>query len=149
MVMWDYVVKAGSAWFAGFFPLAEIYVAIPFAMSIGLDAVSAALWAALGNITPIILMSLLYDRLTRVAWLRERLERMVSERFAKAVNRYGTGIILLITPWIGVWIVAVTARVMGMRHTRLIAAASLSVTLYAVALAVMLQTGAALLTPTN
>jgi uncharacterized membrane protein len=147
MMMWDYMLKAGSAWFAGFFPLAEIYVAIPFAMSIGLDTASAVLWAVLGNITPIVLMSLLYDRLARVAWLRERLRRMVSERFAQAVNRYGTGIILLITPWIGVWIVAVTARVMGMRHSRLIAAASLSVVLYAVALALMLQTGAALLTP--
>lgn len=148
-MMWDYVVKAGSAWFAGFFPLAEIYVAIPFAMSIGLDAASAVLWTVLGNITPIVLMSLLYDQLTRVAWLRERLGRMVSERFARAVNRYGTGIILLITPWIGVWIVAVTARVIGMRHSRLIVAASLSVVLYAVALAVMLQTGAALLTPST
>lgn len=138
----EYLGLAGSAWFAGFFPLAEIYVAIPLAMAMGLDDASVFFWTVFGNITPILLISFLYDYLVRVPRIRQWLERLVSERFANTVNRYGIGVVLLITPWVGVWVVSVTARVLGMSQTRLIATASTSVVIYAIALTFLLRTGA-------
>ena len=45
--MWDYIALAFGAWFAGFFPLAEIYVAVPLALASGLDGVSTVFWAQL------------------------------------------------------------------------------------------------------
>lgn len=38
--MLEYLARAAAAWFVGFFPLAEIYVAVPAAMAAGLDDVS-------------------------------------------------------------------------------------------------------------
>ncbi|MEO1165549.1 MAG: hypothetical protein AAFV98_17320 [Chloroflexota bacterium] len=35
--MVEYIGKAFSAWFLGFFPLAEIYIAVPGAIALGLD----------------------------------------------------------------------------------------------------------------
>ena len=49
----DYVARAASAWFLGFFPFVEIYVAVPTAFAFGLDPSSAVVWPVLGNVTPV------------------------------------------------------------------------------------------------
>lgn len=47
--MLNYIWLAASAWFMGFFPMLEIYIAIPATMLMGLDTISAIFWAGLGN----------------------------------------------------------------------------------------------------
>lgn len=51
--MLNYLWLAASAWFMGFFPMLEIYVAIPASMVMGLDAVSSIIWAGFGNFLPV------------------------------------------------------------------------------------------------
>jgi hypothetical protein len=48
--MLDYAAKAATAWFVGFFPLFEIYLAVPAAVAMGLDYVSAGSLARLGQL---------------------------------------------------------------------------------------------------
>jgi hypothetical protein len=52
----DYWAKAISVWFIGFFPLAEIYVAVPAGIAMGLDTGSAVLWGSAGNYAPVLLL---------------------------------------------------------------------------------------------
>lgn len=133
--MLDYLGKAATAWFLGFFPFFEIYVAVPAAIALGLDYVSAVVWPVLGNFTPVLLIVFAYSQLLRVGRVRRWLEGRTSERFERLINRYGAPFILLITPWIGVWLVAATARALGMARRPLLIYSFISIALYAVLIA--------------
>jgi uncharacterized membrane protein len=137
----NYLSNAFVAWFTGFFPLAEIYVAVPAAMATGLDIPSVIFWSVLGNYTPVLLIHFLYERLNKIERVRRWLASMVSEKATDTINRYGTPIVLLITPWVGVWIMAVTAKVMGMRSSIFLPTALVSITAYATVLALLIQAG--------
>lgn len=137
----NYVGKAATAWFLGFFPFFEIYVAVPSALALGLDRVSATLWPVLGNFTPVPLILFGYGQLMRIGRLRRWLEGRTSARFERLVERYGAPFILLITPWIGVWLVAATARALGMARRPLLIYSFISIAAYAVLITVGISFG--------
>ncbi len=137
----DYIWKAASAWFIGFFPLAEIYVAIPAAMALGLDDVSVIFWTVFGNFTPALLISVLYEQITRIPRLAKWLGGLVSERAQVRINRWGMWFILLLTPWTGIWVMAVTAKVLQMHTPRFLLSAFISIFVYAVVLLVLINMG--------
>lgn len=143
--MLEYLSKAGVAWFMGFFPLIEIYAAVPAAIALGLDHISAASWAVAGNYTPVLLIVFGYERLMRIEKLRNWLESRISARFETMVNRYGAWFILLVTPWVGVWIVAATAQFFGMKRSPLLFYSFISVALYGFLIALGVNKGIALL----
>lgn len=137
----EYIARAATAWFLGFFPFFEIYVAVPAAIALGLDYLSAVVWSVLGNFTPVLLIVFAYEQLMRANAVRAWLETRRSARFEGLINRYGTPFILLITPWIGVWVVAATARLLGMDRRALLLYSFISIALYAVAIAVAVAVG--------
>lgn len=137
----DYVIKAATAWFIGFFPLAEIYVAIPAAVATGLDDVSVVFWSVFGNLTPVFLINYLYEWMIRFPRIGRWLTGLVSEKAKARINRWGIGFVLLLTPWTGVWVMAVTAKALGMSSRRFIPAASVSVLVYAIVIVVLLRAG--------
>jgi uncharacterized membrane protein len=139
--MLDYVVKAAGAWFVGFFPLAEIYVAVPAAVAAGLDDLSIIVWTVFGNFTPALLIAFLYQGLTRMERLRAWLERLHSEKVKARVDRYGLWFVLLLTPWTGMWVMAVTAKAVGMNTNRFLIASFISILVYAIALLLLLRAG--------
>lgn len=141
MPLLDYLGRALGAWFIGFFPLAEIYVAIPAALATGLDNVSTVFWSVFGNFTPVLVVHLFYDQLMRVERVRNWLSRRVSDKLRDRLNRYGTPFVLLVTPWTGVWVMAVTVKVLGMSSRKFIPAALVSITVYAIALVVLIRLG--------
>ncbi len=138
----DYIALAFGTWFAGFFPLAEIYVAVPLALASGLDGVSVVFWAVLGNYTPVLLIVLFYSRLQRNERIRNWLNGLVSVKMQERVNRFGWWFVLIVTPWAGVWAMSVTAKVMGMEDRTYLLASFISVFVYAVVLTFLIQTGA-------
>lgn len=140
--MWEYMLKAGGAWFVGFFPLAEIYVAIPAAFATGLDTFSVVFWSVFGNFTPVLLIHYLYEWLLRFERVRAWLENLVSEKAKARINRYGGWFVLLVTPWTGVWVMAATAKALGMQPARFMLMSLISITVYAIALVLMLEFGA-------
>ncbi len=142
----DYAWRAATAWFLGFAPVAEIYVAVPAALAMGLDPVSVVAWTVAGNYAPVPLVHLLYERLVGVPRVRAWFERLVSDKFAARVDRQGIWIVLLVTPWVGVWAVAVTAKVLRLRRRALFGATFASMLIYAVALVVLIESGVRILT---
>ena len=132
----DYAARAASAWFLGFFPFFEIYVAVPAAFAFGLDPVSAVVWPVLGNVTPVFLIVFGYERLMRVERLRSWLLGRRSVRFERWIDRYGAPFVLLVTPWIGVWAVAATAQALGMQRATLVGYSLVSISVYAILISV-------------
>jgi len=141
LALLDYVTRAASAWFLGFFPFFEIYVAVPAAFGLGLDPVSAVVWPVLGNVTPVFLIVFGYEQLMRVERLRGWLQGRRSARLERWIDRYGAAFVLLVTPWIGVWAVAATAQALGMQRLPLVAYSVVSITAYAIVIAAGLALG--------
>lgn len=139
--MIEYLGKAAVAWLIGFAPMLEIYLAVPAAIAAGLDYFSAVFWSVLGNFTPVLLIALVHDRLMRFERVKRWLTGKRSERFQRSVDRYGGWAIVLITPWVGIWVVAATAQALGMKRSVLIGFSLASIVLYAVVIAVAIALG--------
>ena len=137
----DYSARAASAWFLGFLPFLEIYVAVPAAFGLGLDPISAVVWPVLGNVTPVFIIVFGYEQLMRFERVRRWLDGRRSARFERWINRYGAPFVLLVTPWIGVWAVAATAQALGMQRATLVGFSVVSITVYAIVIAVGLVVG--------
>ncbi len=139
--MFEYIYQAFTVWFLGFFPFFEIYVAVPAGMALGLDPVSVVVFAVAGNFKPVLLIEYGYYRLMKYQRVRRWLIRPVSEKFYRNINQYGIWYILVITPWVGIWAVAVAARLLQMKRTLLIRGAFFSILVYAVGLVILITLG--------
>ncbi|OAB59663.1 hypothetical protein AY600_09870 [Phormidium willei BDU 130791] len=147
--MIDYIEKVATAWFVGFFPLAEIYVAVPLAMALGLDSLSSVLWPVLGNFSPVLLIEFLYEQLLRSPRIRKGFKRLRSERVIRYLDRWGGGFVFIMTPWTGVWAMAITLKFLGMKRKTLLVTTLISILVYAVVLLVLVDVGVDLLTSKN
>ena len=87
--MFDYAAKAATAWFLGFFPFFEIYVAVPAAIAMGLDPVSAVIWTVLGNYLPVPLIVIFYRQLLNHQRLGPWLAKLASPRAKGLLDSYG------------------------------------------------------------
>lgn len=74
----------------------------------------------LGNVKPVFTIVFGYETLVRIERVRRWLLGRRSARFEGWVDRYGPPFVLLVTPWIGVWAVAATARMLGMNGAALL-----------------------------
>lgn len=145
-MMSEYWLKALSAWFLGFFPLAEIIIAVPASMATGLDNASVLFWTVLGNFTPVVLIVVFYDLLIRNERIAAWFDRLLSEKARARINQYGIWFVLVATPWVGVWAMSVTAKVLGMESKRYMIAAFISISVYAVGILVLIRAGLATFT---
>lgn len=136
-----YLTKALTVWLIGFFPFLEIYVAVPAGMAMGLGILSTVVWSVFGNCAPIVFINVSYDQLIRIERIRRCFDWLVSERTERWINRYGGWFVLVITPWVGVWAMAVTMRALRMCSRSFLIYASLSILIYAVVLGVLIQLG--------
>lgn len=127
--------QAASAWFLGFFPFAEILIALPAVLALGMAPLPAVVWTVLGNLTPVV------GIVAADAWVRrwpeaaEWLDGRRSARVEKMLHKHGPWILFWGTPWAGVWAVSVTGVALGMPRGRLLFWCSLSVIVHAVVLA--------------
>jgi uncharacterized membrane protein len=137
----EYWMRAAGTWFTGFFPLAEIYVAVPVGIASGLDPVSVVFWSVLGNFMPVPLIHFGYEHMLRRAWLRKWLVRLNTEKVQASVTRHGYWFMLLVTPWTGVWVMAVAAKALHVRASVLFWATFKSIAVYAVAIAALIYAG--------
>jgi uncharacterized membrane protein len=127
----NYIAAAALAWFIGFAPLFEIYVAIPVGLAAGLDPVSATVWSALGNIVPLFVIDLGYERLRRIERVDRWLAKMRRERVERWLDRYGVVLVFIATPLLGVWTMALAAKGLGMASRPFLIASVVSVFVYA------------------
>ncbi|MCC3506334.1 MULTISPECIES: small multi-drug export protein [unclassified Microcoleus] len=144
MQFFEYMTKAFSTWFIGFFPYFEVYAAVAAGMAMGLDGVSAVVWAVFGNFTPIPLLLLCYRQLTRVRRIRlwlERLEKRGVRKVKHAFDRYGAWFLVLMTPILGSWTIAVIAPITGIQPKQVMLFSFVGILLYAIATAVLVASG--------
>jgi uncharacterized membrane protein len=127
----NYIAAAALAWFIGFAPLFEIYVAIPVALAAGLDPVSATVWSALGNIVPLFVIDLGYERLRRIERIDQWLAKLRRERVERWLDRYGVVLVFIATPLLGVWTMALAAKGLGMASRPFLTASVASVFVWA------------------
>jgi uncharacterized membrane protein len=136
-----YLMAAGLAWFVGFVPGAEIYIAIPVGLAAGLDPVSAVVWSALGNIVPLFIIDLGYERLRRIDRVDHWLGKLRRDRVERLLDRYGVWLVFIATPLLGVWTMALAAKGLGMASRPFLIASVASVAVWAVVIAVLVLFG--------
>ncbi len=146
MEIGEYGSKAFISWFMGFFPMFEIYGAVPASYLLGLGILSSIVWAVYGNIVPVVVIHYGYEYLMRYPRISKWLGRLSSEKVRARMNRYGVWAVLILTPWTGIWAMALTARALGMSVGRLFVFASISVTTYAVVIALTMDVGVQVIT---
>ena len=140
----EYIFLAFSAWFLGFFPLTEIYIAIPAAMAMGLDPVSVFFWCVFGNFTPLLLIHFFYEQMSRNEWIQRWLNHFASPKFKQRLDSHGTWFVLLATPWIGVWVIGMTAKLLGMNTRKLLWTSLVSIAVYGIVLVMLIDSGVSL-----
>lgn len=141
MGVMEYLLGASWVWFMGFFPLFEIYVAVPAGMATGIGAVSVLLWAIAGNFAPILLIHFAYDRLLGMGRFGRWLQGLASEKMQARLNRWGPLFVFLATPITGVWVMSVTAKVLRMNSQKFLLYSFLSITAYGLILIALIQFG--------
>lgn len=137
----EYVSLAATAWFMGFFPMFEIYLAIPSMMLLGLDGISAVLWAGVGNFLPIPLLAYFYDWLHRFKRLSGWLDRLENHRLSYLMREKGSWIIILVTPLLGSWVVGVIGHSIGMKRLTLLIYSAISIFGYGLLIAWLTSQG--------
>ncbi|CAM3866470.1 small multi-drug export protein [Alkalicoccus chagannorensis] len=139
--MWDYIVMSATAWLLGFLPIFEIYLAVPAAIGMGLDPVSAVLWGTFGNFVTIPFLVYCYSLMTKINWMHRWLLRMADSKFSRRMRDRGFLYVLLATPLIGAWAVGVVGKVADMDKARLFLSSLLSIFLCGVVIAFFTVTG--------
>ena len=82
-----------------------------------------------------------YSRLNRSERVRAWLNGLVSEKAKARVNQFGVWFVLVITPWVGVWAMSMTAKALGMKDGLYLLASFVSVLVYAIVLVGLIQAG--------
>ncbi len=144
--MLEYFAKAFSVWFTGFFPFFEIYVAIPYGFVLGLDPYSIVFWAVLGNFLPVPLIEFGYSKLEQWAYFRRWQTKLISPKLERQVAKNGIWFIPVFTPWIGVWAVAVTCKIMKVKARILLLTTFIGIAVYAIGLTILIETGISIFT---
>jgi uncharacterized membrane protein len=144
MLIVQYLTKALPTWSVGFFPYFEVYAAVAAGMALKLDPVSSVVWAVLGNFTPIPLLLWSYRRLMQIPQLRDwlsKIERRGGQKVKRAFDRYGAWFLILMTPILGSWTIAVVAPIIGIQPKRILLFSFMGITLYGVVTAVAIASG--------
>ncbi len=137
----DYLVKALTVWFIGFFPYFEIYLAVPAGFALGLDPMSIIFWSAFGNCVPIFLINYLYSQAIKNERVNGWLSKLTSEKLKSRVDKYGIWFILLGTPWTGIWTMMITMKMFQMDERKLISYSTISIVVYAIVITVLIVMG--------
>lgn len=139
--MENYIWLAATSWFMGFFPLFEIYLAVPASMGMGLGVVSAVFWSWFGNFFVIPFISYFYDWLTKFKKVNTYFRKLANSKTSKKLNDGGFLIILIATPILGSWGTGVVGKVIGLDRKRLFLASGISIAVYGILIGVLTQLG--------
>jgi len=139
----EYLLKGWAVFLIGFMPMAEIYIAVPAGIAMGLDPASAVGWSVAGNWAPIPLLHLLYDRLRALPRMEQALDRLASRSARARVEGAGIWFYLLATPLLGTWALGVAVKLLGVPRSRFLVPSFLSVLGFGLAISAALMAGLA------
>ncbi|CAM3669997.1 MULTISPECIES: small multi-drug export protein [Paenibacillus] len=139
--MLNYIWLAAIAWFMGFFPMLEIFIAVPAAKGLGLDIVSSVFWCWLGNFFVIPFISYSYDWLTKFDKVKTYFMKLASSNACKKLNNGGFALVLIATPLLGSWGIGVAGKMIGMDRKRLFLASAIGIAIYGTIVGILTQLG--------
>ena len=136
-----YIVAAFTTWFVGFFPYFEIYVAVPAGFAAGLNWFDAFFWASLGNWMVIPFIDLCYKLLQRFKFMRKLIEKSLTGKWEKRIEKHGVWFILLLTPLAGVWTIGVIAKALKYNRAKLWLYSAISIGVTGLIIAILIKMG--------
>lgn len=145
-IMLEYIWLSITAWFMGFFPLFEIYLAIPSTMALGLDMVSSIVWSGLGTFIAIPFIVYFFDFLSRIQWMKRFLLKMAKSKYSEKIRKNSFWFILLATPIVGTWTIGVIGKLTDMNKHSLLLVSAISITIYGILIGILTQLGIDFLT---
>lgn len=127
---YGYIVVAATA----ASPVGEALVAIPLGIALGLNASVVAVVVVAFNLLPVLVITYLFKKIESGTTVLHWLIRFRSARVRRLLDRFGLPVVVLATPWLGVYGVAVTLEMAGMSRRRIISSVLVSLVVYAVIL---------------
>ncbi|WP_163930796.1 small multi-drug export protein [Paraferrimonas sp. SM1919] len=137
----SYLLKASSAWLLSFFPLGEVFVSVPAAIATGLDYYSIIFWCVFGNFSAALLLIAAYKKLVTFNWFQLKIDKLKDHKAKHYFQRYGSSFVLAATPIIGVWTMAITAKLFGFKSRKFLALSFTSILIYSVAIIASFELG--------
>lgn len=125
--MFDYIAKAAIVWLIGFAPTLEVYIAVPAGMAMGLNTPSAIFWGAFGNFAAVPVILVFFRTIARIPLIRSLMDKRFPESQQARLHRWGPWFVFLMTPLVGVWVVAIAARVAGLNQAMILVASFVSI----------------------
>ena len=134
--------RVASVFGLGFLPVAEGNVAVPVALALGFDPVSAVLLSVSGTATQTLLTRSLASWLLTFPWLSKWWERCLTGRIGRLFTWKGVvWAVLMGIPWLGGVPTALGARLAGMTTARYACWAISGLFLHAGILALLIRLG--------
>lgn len=137
----DYFAQSLTVFLIGFFPNAEIYIAIPIGLALGLDPTSTVIFGVMGNFAPIPFIHYSYEQLYRIPRLARWLNRLASERVKRKVESGGFWLYFLMTPVLGTWGMGLALKLLQISPYRFFLPTLLSVIIAALLIALLVLLG--------
>ena len=141
MDLLNYIFGASTAWFIGFFPLFEIYIAVPAGIAAGLPWFDAFLWATLGNWMVIPFIDLCYDWLMRFDFMKNLNEKSLSKKWEGRIESHGAWLIIFLTPLAGVWAIGLIAKALKYKRIELWLYTGISISVTGLIIAILTNMG--------
>jgi hypothetical protein len=124
-----------------FAPGIGIYIAVPAGAAAGVGVLLGVPLTVVGGVMPLLVVHFAYEQILRIPLARRILSRLSLERHQIQLEKMGFWFILFGMPWIGSWILAVTAKTIRYNPRKLIAPAVASMTLYSILFFVLFKLG--------
>lgn len=139
--MIEYISLSLTAWFMGFFPLFEIYLAIPSTMALGLDMVSSVVWSGLGTFIAIPFIVYFFEFLARFQPINNFFQKLAQSKYSEQIRGKSFFFILVATPIIGTWTIGVVGKIVDVEKRSLFVASAISITIYGILIGLFTQLG--------
>lgn len=125
----------------GFFPLFEIYLAIPSTMALGLDMVSSVVWSGFGTFIAIPFIVYFFEFLSRIKCVKKFFFKLSQSKYSEKIRKRGFLFILVATPLIGTWTIGVIGKLVDLEKRPLFIASAVSIAVYGIIIGVLTQLG--------
>ncbi len=139
--MQEYIWLSITAWLMGFFPLFEIYLAIPSTMALGLDMIFSVVWSGFGTFIAIPFIVYFFNFLSRIKWIGRFFYKLSQSKYSEKIRNRSFLFILVATPIVGTWTIGVIGKLVDLDKKSLFIASAISIVVYGIIIGVLTQLG--------
>lgn len=139
--MLEYLIIAATTFFMGFFPMFEVYLAVPAGIGLGMDVFSSVFWGVLGNWLVIPFVSYFYFFLLKSKKIKLYFEKISRSNTSQKIQKGGFWFVLISTPLLGSWALAVAGKLVDIDKRTLYISSGMSISLYGIIVGILTSMG--------